>query len=72
MCLGYRERRIAELKKMLSHEIKNIIYNRQCSEKKNGHDILGRIINHDKINCTLSEDELCDFVMNILIAGKLH
>lgn len=70
MCLGYRERRIAELKKMLSHEIKNIIYNRQCSEKKNVHDILGRIINHDKIKCTLSEDELCDFVMNILIAGR--
>merc|ERR1712151_549017 len=69
--LGYREKRIAELKKVLLYEVKKIIHSRrQCSQEKDSHDILGRIMNHDKIKHTLGEDELCDFVMNILIAGR--
>jgi len=68
--LGHRERRIAKLKKVLRHEVKNIVHNRQNSTDKEGYDILGRIIHQDKIHHTLSEDELCDFVMNILIAGR--
>ena len=67
--LGGRERRIAKLKKVLRHEVKNIVHNRKNSGDKEGYDILGRIIHQDKIHHTLSEDELCDFVMNILIAG---
>jgi len=68
--LGGRERRIAKLKKVLRHEVKNIVHNRKNSGDKEGYDILGRIIHQDKIHHTLSEDELCDFVMNILIAGR--
>ena len=70
--IGYRERRIAELKKILLHKVKNIVHNRQSSTEKGCNDILGRIINQDKINHALGEDELCDFVMNILIAGMFN
>ena len=72
--IGSRERRISELKQILTEEAMTIINSRRRSVAdgdKLGPDLLSRFLDHaKKVGQPLRDDELQSVVMNVMIAGR--